>query len=214
MHLHLFHLGRKLYTSTNDKPVTVQPLPSLCMPPNHSKESLNLLVDDQIPFTCEKRESISNLTASLGPGILVPYSNRVHHDLQLDSDSTHREDASTMQDHTDDDNQTLNGNLLKDCQNDYLGRDLNNPKNMNLNQAYPCGIEDKHCTKLDTVSAVLLIANMANCLRGHLGLAVPHLLTSPASQRGMCQGWILAYQMRMCNSSRVPMPLIRLCKLI
>ncbi|KAG6505797.1 hypothetical protein ZIOFF_038162 [Zingiber officinale] len=117
---------RKPSTSTKDKPVTVQSLPSLCRSLNHSKKSLSLKTDDQIPITCEKRESIWHLTASLEPVTFVSHTNILHLGLH------------------NDDNETRHSNLLKDHQNGYLRRDLKTSKNMNLNESYRGGIKGKH----------------------------------------------------------------------
>ncbi|XP_074564234.1 uncharacterized protein LOC141820782 [Curcuma longa] len=143
---------RKPSASTNKKPVTAQSLPSLCPSLNHSKKSLSLKIDDQIPITCERRESIWNLTASLESVTSVSHTNRLHHGLHLDFHSTHLKDSSNTQDNNNGDNEICNGNLLKDHQNGYLRRDLQTSKNMNLNEAYRGGIKGKHSATLDTVN--------------------------------------------------------------
>ncbi|CAL9078081.1 unnamed protein product [Musa acuminata var. zebrina] len=139
---------RKPVTSINNTPVAVRALPCFSGSSNFSNESLSSKID----VTSQKRPSSRNLATSLGSGVRVPHKNGFHHGLHLDCNSAqHTEVAFCKPYQIDDSNRDLHDHLPRDYVKYYQSRDLKVPINLNLNQAFPSGTEDRLTLRQETV---------------------------------------------------------------
>ncbi|RWV78699.1 hypothetical protein GW17_00060282 [Ensete ventricosum] len=140
---------RKPVTSINNTPVRA--LPCFSGSSNFSNESLSSKID----VTRQKWQSSRNLATSLGSGVRVPHQNGFRHGLHLDCNSApHPEVAFCKSYQIDDSNRDLQGHFPGDYVKCFQSRDLRFPINLNLNQAFPSGTEDRLTPRQETVTFV------------------------------------------------------------
>ncbi|WOK99653.1 hypothetical protein Cni_G08365 [Canna indica] len=129
---------RKPSSSKSSMPISGQTLPCFSgSSSNLSNESMSSKIDAQSPISyCQKWQSSRNMTTIVGTDIALPRADVFRHGLHLESHFTQNlKDASCKLDQTDCKG-NLHGHLRGNHVKSFRITDLN------LNQAFPSGIED------------------------------------------------------------------------
>ncbi|URE18232.1 hypothetical protein MUK42_11008 [Musa troglodytarum] len=140
-------------TGINNKLIALQALPSFSGSSNPSNENLISKIDAQTPIDCEKWQSDGNQNTSLVSGTGVSRTNGFHQYLHLDSNSASapHPKLAFKPDQIDGSTKDLHGHLPGRHVKSFLSRDIGTPININLNQAFATGVEERLAVRQDAV---------------------------------------------------------------